>query len=265
MKAMSYDSLFFEVKDGVGLIRLNRPDDGNAITLGMAGELLDVASRCDQDPEVRAVVLTGSGKMFCAGGDLKTLAAQGEKVSSYMKKIVQAFHGAISRFTWMNAPMVGAINGTAAGGGLSLALIPDFAIAGESAKFTVAYTKVGLTLDGASSYYLARLVGLRRAKEMALLNPVLSARQALEWGLINRVVADDQVLPAALEIASEMAKGPTLAFGETKRLILSGATESLESQMERESRAIAAMAGTADGREGMAAFIAKRTPRFTGQ
>ena len=262
---MSYDSLTFEVKDGVGLIRLNRPDDGNAITLEMAGEMLDVASRCDQDPEVRAVVLTGSGKMFCAGGDLKTFAAQGEKVSGYMKKVIQAFHGAISRFTWMNAPMIGAINGTAAGGGLSLALTPDIAIAGESAKFTVAYTKVGLTLDGGSSYYLARLVGLRRAKEMALLNPVLSARQALEWGLINRVVADDQVLPTALEIAYELAKGPTLAFGETKRLILSGATESLESQMERESRAMAAMAGNADGREGVAAFIGKRTPKFTGQ
>ena len=262
---MSYDSLTFEVKDGVGLIRLNRPDDGNAITLEMAGEMLDVASRCDQDPEVRAVVLTGSGKMFCAGGDLKTFAAQGEKVSFYMKKVIQAFHGAISRFTWMNAPMVGAINGTAAGGGLSLALTPDIAIAGESAKFTVAYTKVGLTLDGGSSYYLARLVGLRRAKEMALLNPVLSARQALEWGLINRVVADDQVLPTALEIAYELAKGPTLAFGETKRLILSGATESLESQMEREARAIATMAGNADGREGVAVFIGKRTPKFTGQ
>jgi 2-(1,2-epoxy-1,2-dihydrophenyl)acetyl-CoA isomerase len=262
---MSYDFITFEVKDGVGLICLNRPDDGNAITLEMAGELLDVAMHCDLEPEVRAVVLTGSGKMFCAGGDLKTFAAQGEKVSFYMKKVVQVFHGAISRFNRMDAPLVGAINGTAAGGGLSLALIPDIAIAGESAKFTVAYTKLGLTLDGGSSYYLARLVGLRRAKEMALLNSVLSARQALEWGLINRVVADDQVLPTALETAYELSKGPTRAYGETKRLILSGATECLESQMEREARAIAALAGNADGQEGMAAFIAKRTPTFTGQ
>jgi 2-(1,2-epoxy-1,2-dihydrophenyl)acetyl-CoA isomerase len=262
---MSYDSLVFEVKDGVGLIRLHRPDDGNAITLEMAGELLEVAGRCEQDPGVRAVVLTGSGKMFCAGGDLKTFAAQGEKLPAYLPKVVQAFHGALTRFARMNAPLVGAINGTAAGGGLSLALIPDIAFAAESAKFTVGYTKVGLTLDGGASYYLARLVGLRRAKEMALLNPVLSAKQALEWGLINRVVADDQVLPAALELATELAQGPTLAFGETKRLMLSGATESLESQLESESRAIAAVAGTVDGREGMAAFIAKRTPRFTGQ
>jgi len=262
---MSYDTLVFEVKDGVGLIRLNRPDDGNAITLEMTNEMLDVAMRCDEDPEVRAVVLTGSGKMFCVGGDLKSFAAQGERVSFYLKKVTQAFHAVISRFNWMDAPVVGAINGTAAGGGFSLALTTDIAIAAESAKFTMAYTKIGLAPDGSSSYFLARMVGLRRAKEMALLNPVLSARQALEWGLINQVVADDQLLPAALEIAYHLAKGPTLAFGETKRLILAGATESLESQMEKESRAVATMAGKADGREGIAAFIGKRIPKFNGQ
>lgn len=259
---MVYDSLVFEVKDGVGLIRLNRPDDNNAITLEMAREMLAVAVRCDEDPEVRAVVLTGSGKMFCAGGDLKAFAAQGERVSLYMKKVTQAFHAAIARFNWMDTPVVGAINGTAAGGGLSLALAVDIAIAGESAKFTMAYTKVGLTPDGGSSYFLARLVGLRRAQEMALLNPVLSAQQALEWGLINRVVADDQVLPAAFELARQLAKGPTLSLGETKRLILAGATESLASQMERESRTIAAMAGSLEGQEGIAAFIGKRIPQF---
>ncbi len=262
---MSYNSLVFEVKDGVGLIRLNRPEDGNAITLEMANEMLDAALRCDEDPEVRAVVLTGSGKMFCAGGDLRAFAAQGEKLPLYLKKVTQAFHAVISRFNWMDAPVIGAINGVAAGGGFSLALTTDIAIAAESAKFTMAYTKVGLAPDGSSSYFLARLVGLRRAKEMALLNPVLSAGQALEWGLINQVVADDQVLPAALEIAAQLAKGPTLAFGAAKRLILSGATESLESQMEKESRAIAAMAGKADGREGVAAFLDKRKPKFTGR
>jgi 2-(1,2-epoxy-1,2-dihydrophenyl)acetyl-CoA isomerase len=261
---MQCDTLIFEIEDGVGLIRLNRPEDNNAITLEMAREMLDVAIRCDEDAEVRSVVLTGSGKMFCAGGDLKVFAAQGDEVSRYIKETTQAFHAAISRLNWMDAPVVGAVNGTAAGGGLSLALTTDIAIAAESAKFTMAYTKVGLAPDGSSSYFLARMVGLRRAKEMALLNPVLSAKQAMDWGLVNQVVGDDQVLSEALKVARHLASGPTLSFGETKRLILSGATESLESQMERESRAIAAMAGSADGREGVAAFVAKRMAKFKG-
>ncbi len=262
---MTYTALSFEIDNGVGLIRLNRPDDGNAITLEMARELLQVANRCAVDPEIRAVVLTGNGKMFCAGGDLKTFAAQGERVASHVMEITHALHTAISRFNWMDAPVVGAINGTAAGGGFSLALTTDIAIAAESAKFTMAYTKAGLAPDGSSSYFLARMVGIRRAKEMALLNPVLSARQALEWGLVNQVVADAEVLSTALKIAQQLAKGPTRSFGETKRLILSGTTESLESQMERETRAIAAMAESADGREGVAAFLAKRTPEFVGK
>jgi len=180
-------------------------------------------------------------------------------------EITHAFHAAISRFNWMDAPVIGAINGTAAGGGFSLALTTDIAIAAESAKFTMAYTKAGLSPDGSSSYFLARIVGMRRAKEMALLNPILSAKQALEWGLVNQVVADNQVLSTALKIAQQLAKGPTRSYGETKPLILSGSTESLESQMERETRAIAAIAGSTDGREGVRAFLAKRAPEFVGK
>jgi len=262
---MTYNSIIFEIESGVGLIRLNRPDNGNAITPEMGRELLDVAIRCDEDQKVRSVVLTGNGNRFCVGGDLKAFNAQAEGISRYITEITHTFHAAISRFNWMDAPVVGAINGTAAGGGFSLALTTDIAIAAESAKFTMAYTKVGLVPDGSSSYFLARIVGLRRAKEMALLNPILSAEQAMEWGLVNRVVADDQVLSTALEIAHTLAKGPTRSFGETKRLILTGTTDSLESQMERESRIISAMAASADGREGIAAFVSKRMPDFQGK
>ncbi len=262
---MAYDLLTLEVQEGVGLICLNRPDDGNAITLEVALELLDAAGRCAADPAVRAVVLTGTGPMFCAGGDLKAFAAQGAKISLYMREVTQAFHAAIARFNRMDPPVVAAVNGTAAGGGLSLALAADIVIAAESARFTMAYTRIGLVPDGASTYFLARLVGLRRAKEMVLLNPVLSAAQALEWGLINQVAADDQVLPLALALAGKLAAGPTRSFGEAKRLILAGATESLEAQMERESQAITALSISPDGQEGLAAFLEKRTPRFTGK
>jgi 2-(1,2-epoxy-1,2-dihydrophenyl)acetyl-CoA isomerase len=262
---MTYNTIIFEKERGVGLIRLNRPDDGNAIIPEMAHELLDVAVRCDEDQEIRSVVLTGNGNMFCVGGDLKAFNSLAGGISRYIIEITHAFHAAISRFNRMDAPVVGAINGTAAGGGFSLALTTDIAIAAASAKFTMAYTKAGLVPDGSSSYFLARIVGLRRAKEMALLNPILSAEKAMEWGLVNRVVADDRVLSTALEISHQLAKGPTRSFGETKRLILAGTTESLESAMEKESRIIAAMADSADGREGIAAFVAKRIPNFQGR
>ena len=262
---MTYNSIIFEIEKGVGLIRLNRPDYGNAIIPEMGRELLDVAVRCDEDPEIRSVVLTGNGDRFCVGGDLKAFDAQAEGISCYITEMTHTFHAAISRFNWMDAPVIGAINGTAAGGGFSMALITDIAIAAESAKFTMAYTKVGLVPDGSSSFFLARIVGMRRAKEMALLNPILSAGQAMEWGLVNRVVVDDQVLSTALEIAHELAKGPTRSFGETKRLILFGTNDSLESQMERESRIISAMAASADGQEGIAAFVSKRIPDFQGK
>ncbi|MDY6990806.1 MAG: enoyl-CoA hydratase/isomerase family protein, partial [Thermodesulfobacteriota bacterium] len=153
---MAYSFITFEVEDSVGLIRLNRPNDGNALIPEMVRELLDAAIRCDEDANIRAVVLTANGKMFCAGGDLKTFAAQEEKVSHHIRDMAQTFHATISRFNWMDPPVVGAINGIAAGGGFSLALTTDIAIAAESAKFTMAYTKAGLTPDGSSSYFLGR-------------------------------------------------------------------------------------------------------------
>jgi 2-(1,2-epoxy-1,2-dihydrophenyl)acetyl-CoA isomerase len=259
---MIYSYINFEIEDNVGLIRLNRPDDGNALIPELANELLDAVIRCDEDSGIRAVVLTGSGKMFCAGGDLKVFASQGKDITRYARDTAETFHAVISRFNWMDAPVIGAINGTAAGGGLSLALTTDIAVAAESARFTMAYTRAGLTPDGGASYFLARIVGIRRAKEMVLLNPTLSAREALEWGLVNRVVADDKVVSTAFEIAHQLAKGPTRSFGESKRLILSGANCSLEAQMEKEALMIAKMAGGPEGREGITAFVEKRDPRF---
>ena len=250
MSNMTDKHMSLEVADGVGLITLNRPDEGNPVVHGMVEELLEKAIICDEDPAIRAVVLTGTGRMFCVGGGLKDFAEQGDNITRHLKLVTQLFHGAISKFNRMAPPVIAAINGTAAGGGLSLALTTDLAISAESAKFTMAYTNAGLAPDGSSSFYLAKMIGMRRAKEMALLNTVLSAEQALDWGLINKVVPDDELMTCALEMARKLAQGSMIAYGETKKLMLAGATESLESQMEQEARAISSLAGSPDGREG---------------
>ncbi|RLA39695.1 MAG: enoyl-CoA hydratase [Gammaproteobacteria bacterium] len=208
------------------------------------------------------MVLTGTGRMFCVGGGLKDFAEQGDNISSHLKLVTQLFHGAISKFNRMAPPVIAAINGTAAGGGLSLALCTDLAVSVESAKFTMAYTNAGLPLDGSASFYLAKVVGMRRAKEMSLLNTVLTAQQALDWGLVNKVVPDEELMDATMEMAHKLAQGSTKAYGEAKRLILAGATEGLEAAMELESRSISELAGGEDGREGVAAFLEKRKPLF---
>jgi 2-(1,2-epoxy-1,2-dihydrophenyl)acetyl-CoA isomerase len=262
---MTYETLLFEQRDGVAWITLNRPAVFNALNLQMARELADAAIRCDEDPAVRCAVLTGNGKAFFAGGDLASFAAAGEGISAVMKEMTMHLHSAISRLVRMDAPFIAAVNGIAAGAGMSAMLTADLAIAARSAKFTMAYTRAGLAPDGGSTYFLARLVGLRRAQELALTNRTLSAEEALDWGLVNRVV-DDAAFKGEVEaLARELATGPTRAFGAATRLLREGMDNSLETQMELEARAIADMGRSHDGREGIAAFLEKRKPSFLGR
>ena len=260
---MKFETLLFEVRDGVAHITLNRPDAANSINLQMAKDLMEVALRCDEEPAVRAVLISATGKMFCAGGDLGSFAKAGDEVPFLLKQLTTYLHSSISRFARMRAPVIAAINGAAAGAGFSLACAGDLAIASESARFTVAYTRVGLTPDGSSTYYLPRLIGTRRALELMLTNRSLTATEALEWGIVNRVVADDDLAGESQALARSLAAGPSAAFGTLKRLVLSSG-ESLESQMELETRAIADIARGADAREGIQAFLEKRRPKFTG-
>lgn len=262
MTIAAYSTLGLEIHDGVAEITLNRPEAANALNAELARELHDAVLRCEADHAVRAVIITGSGRFFCAGGDLKSFAAQGDDLPRYIMQVTADFHAAISRLNRMDAPVIMAVNGTAAGAGFSFAIAGDLAVAAESAKFTMAYTRAGLTPDGSSSYFLPRLVGLRRAKELTLTNRTLSAAEALEWGLVNQVVADAEVLSTARTLAAELAQGATLALGAAKRLLDSGLNTSLETAMEDESQAIAAMARTEDGRGGIAAFLEKRQPHF---
>ncbi|MCZ6570811.1 MAG: enoyl-CoA hydratase-related protein [Deltaproteobacteria bacterium] len=261
---MSFETLLYETRDGVAYITLNREAAANAINLQMGRDLMLAALRCDEDPGVRAVLIRAKGKIFCAGGDLGSFSSAGEGMPRLLKELTTYLHAAISRFARMRAPVVAAVHGSAAGAGFSLACASDLLVCAESAKFTLAYTRVGLTPDGSSTYYLPRLIGTRRALELMLTNRVLSSQEALAWGLVNRVVADDQLAQESESLARQLATGPTLAFGGVKQLLLSSANESLETQMEHEARAIADAARSSDAREGIEAFFAKRRAKFNG-
>src|SRR5436853_5032881 len=259
---MEYRTLGYELQDHVARITLNRPDAGNTLDGPMGRELMHAAIRASEDRAVRAVLLTGAGRMFCAGGDLKSFAAQGEELPAHLKELAGMLHLAISRLVRMDAPFVVAVNGAAGGGGMSFVLAADLVLAGESAKFTMAYTRAGLSPDGGSTFFLPRIVGVRRALELALTNRVLTAREAQEWGLVTRVVPDAALAAEAQALAAQLAAGATRAFGAAKRLLHHSSSESLETQMELEAQAIAERSRGAHAREGIAAFIAKRPPNY---
>ncbi len=262
---MAYRTIEFSVRDQVASVVLNQPDRANAIDERVARELLEVATRCDESSEVRAILIRGQGAMFCGGGNLKVFAQKGEDLPGYLKHTTTLLHAAISRLARQAAPTVCAVHGFAAGGGLSLAISCDLVVAAETAKFAMAYTKAGLTPDGSSTYFLPRLIGLRRAMDMTLTNRVLTSAEALEWGLVSRVVCDGEVFDVAEALACQLASGPTWALGKSRELIHRGLAESLETQMELETRAIADAVRTVDAREGVRAFLEKRKPSFIGR
>ncbi|MGI9415675.1 MAG: enoyl-CoA hydratase/isomerase family protein [Hyphomicrobiales bacterium] len=262
---MGYETLTFEVTDGVALITLNRPDAANALDKTMAGDLFDVAVRCDCDAAIRAAVLTANGDMFCAGGDLKSFNSKGEALPQFLTETATMLHNAMIRFQYMDAPLTVAVNGTAAGAGFSIALSGDHVIAAEGAKFVSAYTASGLTPDGSSTYFVAKHVGLLRAKELVLTNRVLSAEEACAWGLVNKVVPPEALMEEAMAVAGRFAKGPTKALGGAKRLLLTAYSASLESQLEAETQSISGMARTHDGVHGIKSFVAKEKPGFRGE
>ncbi len=256
-----YSGILFDVCDGVGTITLNRPDAANAIDHRTSMELVDALIRCEENRDVRAVILTGSGRFFCAGADLKSFYNRGDG----LKTGVSFIHVAASRIVRAPFPVIGAINGTAAGGGMGLACACDLLIAAESAKFIMAFTRRGLSPDSTTTYFLPRRIGIGRALELTYLNRTLTAREALEWGIANRVVPEATLGDEARAIAVELARGPTRAYAAAKRLMHAGAVETLETQIENEIRSISEMIATEDTREAVRAFTEKRTPVFKGR
>jgi 2-(1,2-epoxy-1,2-dihydrophenyl)acetyl-CoA isomerase len=249
-----------DIRNRIAFLTLARPDVGNTMNLEFGRDFLAAALMIGGSG-VRAVVLSGEGKNFCFGGDLRGMIASGSDVTAYLMELTTNLHRGMAHLAAQAAPVIAAVQGAAAGGGLGLVLMADIVIAARSARFAPAYTGVGLTPDAGCTYLLPRVIGAKRAVEMLLTNRVLDARQAQEWGLVNTVVEDQELAASAAALAARLSEGPAGAYGTVKRLLAESQPGYVE-QMAREGRAISAQAATAEGAEGIAAFLAKRAPRF---
>jgi 2-(1,2-epoxy-1,2-dihydrophenyl)acetyl-CoA isomerase len=262
--AMELSTLRYELTDGLAHLTLCQPDRHNALDLAQGRDLEAVTAHMAADPAVRAILIDAEGKSFHVGGDLKYFAGA-DDMASALRSLTALAHAAAERLSRGPAPVVVAVQGTAAGGGMSLLMGGDIVLAAESATFTMAYTAAGLTPDLSSSWYLPRLVGLRRAQELILTNWRLTAAEAADWGLITRALPDEDLAAEAMAIARQLAEGPTKAYAGSKRLLRRSYDQPLEAQMADESEMIARMAATDDARDGIAAFVAKQRPTFSGR
>jgi 2-(1,2-epoxy-1,2-dihydrophenyl)acetyl-CoA isomerase len=263
-----FATLKLSVVDHVAVITLNRPEQANGMNMELIMELAAAARHIDMlvnTHAVRAVVITGEGRIFCAGGDIHSFKAFGDEVSREIARLAAYLHEATSTFMHMKAPVITAVNGAAAGAGFSLAIMADIVLAAHSATFMLAYTAIGLSPDGAATWHLPRIVGLRRAQELLLLNRKLTANEALQWGLVTKVATDDQLIHVAMALAKKLASGPTKAFGTVKKLLTMSDSNSPEQQMALEAENLSALSSSLDGQEGIRSFLEKRKPVFQGK
>ncbi len=259
----TYRNLLLEQADSVRTITLNRPK-ANAFDFQMIDELLDAIQEATRDPNVRCLLLTGSGQTFSAGQDI-TIMQQAGAQTSYGDHLRQTFNRVVLLMRRMDKPIVGAINGAAAGAGLGIALATDLRLAAERAKFIFGFTALGLAGDSGVSLFLPALVGLARATEIAFSNSPLAADQALAYGLVNRVVPEADLMPAAMQVAASLAAGPTRALGLIKRAFNEAMLDRLEEVLEQEAQVQEIASHTADHQEGIRAFLAKTAPSFRGE
>lgn len=260
---MTRSMIDFDYHDGIARLTFNRPEAFNALDTDGILALSGYAAELSHQRGLRAVVLRGAGtQAFCAGGDVSTFAAQSARIGELLQEMTDPLNQAVARLMRLDAPIIAAVNGVAAGVGLSLVALADLAIAVEHARFATAYSKIGLSPDGGSSWLLPRLVGPRRAMELYLTGRTLGAAEALEWGLVNRVVDAGAFDTAIDQLSGQLAAGPTGSFGCVKRLLLASGGNSLDSQLALEAGTIIAQSRSAEGREGVQAFVEKRPPRF---
>jgi 2-(1,2-epoxy-1,2-dihydrophenyl)acetyl-CoA isomerase len=252
---------------GVMTVTLNRPDKLNSANDTMLAELNETFKNAERDPSVRAILLTGAGRGFCAGQDLGIARdRQGEAGEfSFREHLERTYNPLILRMRQMGKPIVGAINGVAAGAGMSIAMACDFRIAAESASFLQAFVKIGLIPDSGSTWILPRLVGMTRALDMMLTGRKISAQEAFEWGLVNQVVPDADLMSTASAFVGELAAAPTKTIGYIKRALDFAATSTLAAALDNEGDLQEIAGRTADHHEGIAAFLDKRPPQFKGE
>lgn len=257
--------VLLSIGNGVAWVQLNRPDKLNAIDDTLAAGLRRVLYAVEVDPEVRAVVIHGSGGHFMAGGDIGVFQERIDDIHRTVVDITHDFHGAIVSMRRMPKPIIASVEGAAAGAGFSLAMACDMVIAGASSFYTLAYTRIGASPDGSGTYFLPRIVGMKKAMELTYLADRFDAEEAKRLGLINFVVPDDALQAETEKLAARLASGPTLAYAKAKELLNASLGNSLETQLEAEAQGIAACSLTEDFRNGTAAFLAKQKPTFEGR
>ena len=263
---MSYNNIEYEVDGGVAVLKLNRPDALNSFTAEMHGEVREVLASAAEDKAVRAVLITGNGRGFCAGQDLNDRAVSpGESMPDLGDSVENYYNPLIRRITTMEKPVICAVNGVAAGAGANIALACDIVIAARSASFIESFSKLGLIPDSGGTWHLPRLVGMARAKGLAMLGPKVPAEQALAWGMIWEVVDDEALMETALGLARQMATQPTRGFAFTKQAFAASAANSLDQQLDLERDLMRAAGRTHDYQEGVKAFLEKRQPDSRGE
>lgn len=264
---MAYSTLLFEKSQGVATLTLNRPDKSNAFNDTLIAEMIDALKAVERDNEVRAVVITGAGKNFCAGQDLGPMLERYNSPAgvSFGAHLRTSYNIIVSRIRTLDKPVIGAINGAAAGAGLGLACACDLRHASENAKFRMAFIGIALAPDSATSFLLPRHIGLGRATEMALTNELVDADKALQYGLVNRIFKAEELLPRTLEFAAQLAQAPTRSIGLTKRAFNRSLTADLETALEYEAYLQEVAGRTVDHLEGVKAFVEKRPAKFIGK
>jgi 2-(1,2-epoxy-1,2-dihydrophenyl)acetyl-CoA isomerase len=258
----AFNSLLFEVKGGIAYLTLNRPDRFNAFNEELSKEFMEALKMVEKDPEIRVVVLTGAGKAFCSGQDLKDIAGQKRSLAESIEK---RYNPMIKKVCGIEKPFICKLNGVAAGAGASLALACDFIIASTESSLIEAFVNIGLVLDSGSSFFLPRLVGKQKAFEIATLGEKISASQAFEWGMVNRLVEPTELEAETEKIAFKYAKSATKAIGLMKRMLNKSFNSSLEEMLEAEKYCQEIAGNSEDYREGVNSFNEKRKPEFKGR